>query len=268
MLVSVDEFVGEFLPSFLVLLLDLVELEESTLAEKISALFEALCVQPRDPLEGCQRYALFDLEIEKVQLLHLSKTDLKAKQLLALLPDDNEIRIHVLELGLNLIPHVLTLSLHVILCLLDSHLRLTEPGILVDGHFKVSLPFELELLVRPLILSLRACHEGLVHHVLVLEEGEILCGWRITDLELSILLSLLVSDLLDVVLVAVVDHLSLSVLTLVCSFVGASLLVCLPLLDRLVNMIDVVSAVSACRCSHLRLLNNLGACFQAVTFEF
>lgn len=247
----------------------MVELKEGVLREKLSACFETLSVETRDSLEGLERDALLYLEVEEVDLVAPPITDVKPEELVALLSNHDLIRVdfRTADLLLNLAPHVFPLSLNVVLGFLDGNLRLAQPSVLVDRHLEVPLPLEHQLLVRPLILCLRARNKGLVHHVLVLQEGEVLSGGRIANLELSILLPLLVSYLLYVVLVPVVDHLRLLVLPLVGSALWAEFFVNLSFLERLEYVIDVVAAVGARGGARLRLLDDQRPLFEVEALE-
>lgn len=160
-----------------------------------------------------------------------------------MLLDDDLVDIDVLYICAHLAPEVFSLSLDLLLCLHGLFDRNSE----LEARLHVPLALETQLVVGPLSLRIGTIDEGLVHLVLVLEEGEALSCRRIGGLVLGHELSLLVADLLDVVFVLVVDDRCRGLLAVEGSLVGAGLLVGVSFLDRSEDMLHVVAAVRAVR---------------------
>lgn len=125
-----------------------------------------------------------------------------------------------------------------------------------QSHLSIPLSFEAELVMRPLVSGLRPCNEGLIHHILVFQERVVLRCWGIAYLKLCSLLSFLVSDLLNVVLVPVVYLLCLRILAFIGGPLGADLFVSLSLFQSLEDVIHIVSAVGGTWNSQLSLFQN------------
>jgi len=81
--------------------------------------------------------------------------------------------------------------------------------------------------------------------VLVLQQRKALGSWSIGILVLGDHLSLLVSDLLNVILVFVVDDLGLRLLAIIGCLVRTNLLMTQPFSNRFENVLHIVAAVGA-----------------------
>lgn len=100
-----------------------------------------------------------------------------------------------------------------------------------------------DLIEGPLVKGGGTIHKGLIHDVLVPQHGEVLRVWSIAQLELHVSLALLLPNLLDVHLVAVVYLLRLRILPVIGSLLRAHTFMGLSILEALEDMVHIVLAV-------------------------
>ena len=115
----------------------------------------------------------------------------------------------------------------------------------------VPLSLKDELITRALSFCTGSIDEGLIHHVLILQDRHGLTSRGVVEANALADLSFLLSSLVNPLLVPIEDHTSLSVLLILEGSIRAITIVSVSFLGGLEDMIHIIFAIGASRHSGL-----------------